>query len=82
MVADLYPAEAPEDMPGGRVPPQDNFAEQSVLGAMLMSKQAIDPASELLSGRDFYRPAHELIFDVIVDLANRGEPVDRGIVAC
>ena len=76
MVADLYPAEAPEDMPGGRVPPQDNFAEQSVLGAMLMSKQAIDAASELLSGRDFYRPAHELIFDVIVDLANRGEPVD------
>ena len=76
MVADLYPAEAPEDMPGGRVPPQDVVAEQSVLGAMMMSKQAIDPASELLSGRDFYRPAHELIFETIVDLANRGEPVD------
>jgi replicative DNA helicase len=76
MVADLYSAEAPEDVPGGRIPPQDNFAEQSVLGAMLMSKQAIDPAAELLAGRDFYRPAHELIFDVIVDLANRGEPVD------
>ena len=46
MVADLYPAEAPEDVPGGRVPPQDVIAEQSVLGAMLLSKQAIDPASE------------------------------------
>jgi replicative DNA helicase len=76
MVADLYPAEAPEDVPGGRVPPQDIIAEQSVLGAMLLSKQAIDPASELLTGRDFYRPAHELIFDMVVDLANRGEPVD------
>jgi replicative DNA helicase len=76
MVADLYPAEAPEDTPGGRVPPQDIVAEQSVLGAMMLSKQAIDPASELLSGRDFYRPAHEAIFEMIVDLANRGEPVD------
>ena len=76
MVADLYPAEAAEDMPGGRVPPQDIVAEQSVLGAMMLSKQAIDPASELLSGRDFYRPAHEAIFEMIVDLANRGEPVD------
>ncbi|HJR89081.1 MAG TPA: replicative DNA helicase [Aeromicrobium sp.] len=75
MVADLYPAEAAEDA-GGRIPPQDLAAEQSVLGAMLMSKQAIDPASELLSGRDFYRPAHELVFETIVDLANRGEPVD------
>jgi replicative DNA helicase len=76
MVADLYPAEASEDVPGGRVPPQDLVAEQSVLGAMMLSKQAIDPASELLSGRDFYRPAHEAIFEMIVDLANRGEPVD------
>jgi replicative DNA helicase len=80
MVADLYPAEAPDDA-GGRVPPQDVLAEQSVLGAMLLSKQAIDPASELLSGRDFYRPAHELIFNMVVDLANRGEPADAITVA-
>jgi len=81
MVADLYPAEAPEEASAGRVPPQDVAAEQSVLGAMLMSKQAIDPASEILSGRDFYRPAHELIFDIVVDIANRGEPVDAITVA-
>ena len=82
-VTDLYEA-APgsDDDPGsGRVPPQDLAAEQSVLGAMLMSKQAIDPASDLLQGRDFYRPAHELIFDMIVDLANRGEPADAITVA-
>jgi len=48
---------------------------------MLLSKQAIDPASDILQGRDFYRPAHELIFDTIVDLANRGEPADAITVA-
>ncbi len=77
-VTELYEA-APgsgEDAGSGRVPPQDLAAEQSVLGAMLMSKLAIDPASDILDGRDFYRPAHELIFDTIVDLANRGEPAD------
>ncbi len=82
-VAELYEA-APdpgEDAGSGRVPPQDLAAEQSVLGAMLMSKLAIDPASDVLDGRDFYRPAHELIFDTIVDLANRGEPADAITVA-
>ena len=48
---------------------------------MLMSKLAIDPAADILDGRDFYRPAHELIFDTIVDLANRGEPADAITVA-
>ncbi|MDQ2965935.1 MAG: replicative DNA helicase [Chloroflexota bacterium] len=82
-VTDLYEAvSGSDDDPGsGRVPPQDLAAEQSVLGAMLMSKQAIDPASDLLQSRDFYRPAHELIFDTIVDLANRGEPADAITVA-
>ncbi|RLV57599.1 replicative DNA helicase [Aeromicrobium phragmitis] len=56
-------------------------AEQSVLGAMLMSKNAIDPASDVLEARDFYRPAHELIFETIVDLAGRGEPADAITVA-
>lgn len=81
MVADLYPAEAAADEIGGRVPPQDVIAEQSVLGAMLLSKQAIDPASEILEARDFYRPAHELVFDTVVDLANRGEPADAVTVS-
>ncbi|MFO6452303.1 MULTISPECIES: replicative DNA helicase [unclassified Aeromicrobium] len=56
-------------------------AEQSVLGAMLLSKNAIDPATDLLESRDFYRPAHELIFDVITDLSGRGEPADAITVA-
>ncbi|EFQ84519.1 replicative DNA helicase [Aeromicrobium marinum DSM 15272] len=80
-VADLYPAEPEDDTGPGRVPPQDVAAEQSVLGAMLLSKNAIDPATDQLQSRDFYRPAHEQIFDTIADLANRGEPADAITVA-
>jgi len=77
-VADLYAAgpEAGEEASGARVPPQDVAAEQSVLGAMLLSKEAIDTAADMLESRDFYRPANELIFDTIVNLATRGEPAD------
>jgi replicative DNA helicase len=59
-----------------RTPPQDHVAEQSVLGAMLMSKDAIADVVETLRGTDFYRPAHETIFDAILDLYGRGEPAD------
>ena len=60
----------------GLVPPQDEGAEQSVLGAMLLSKDAIADVIEVIRGADFYRPAHELIYDAILDLYGRGEPVD------
>ncbi len=59
-----------------RVPPQDLHAEQSVLGGMLLSKDAIADCVEGLRGTDFYRPAHELIYDAILDLYGRGEPAD------
>jgi replicative DNA helicase len=63
--------------PGGdRTPPQDMAAEQSVLGAMLISKDAISDVTEALRGADFYRPSHETIHDAIIDLYGRGEPVD------
>ncbi len=63
--------------PGGdRMPPQDNDAEQSVLGAMMLSKDAIADVVEVLRGTDFYKPAHETIFDAVLDLYGRGEPVD------
>jgi replicative DNA helicase len=61
---------------GSRTPPQDNDAEQSVLGSMLLSKDAIADVVEVVRGTDFYRPAHESIYDVIVDLYGRGEPAD------
>ncbi len=64
-----------------RTPPQDLIAEQSVLGGMLLSKDAISDVVEILKERDFYRPAHELIFDAILDLYGRGEPADAITVA-
>ncbi len=64
-----------------RTPPQDLPAEQSVLGAMLLSKDAIGEVTEVLKGRDFYRPAHEFIYDAIMDLYGRGEPADAITVA-
>jgi replicative DNA helicase len=65
----------------GRMPPQDPDAEQSVLGAMLISKDAIADVNEQIRGQDFYRPAHETIYDAIVDLYGRGEPADPITVA-
>ena len=64
-----------------RVPPQDLGAEQSVLGSMLLDKDAIADCLEAVKGHDFYRPAHELIFDAVLDLFGRGEPADAITVA-
>lgn len=75
------PGEAPRGGPGDRTPPQDMAAEQSVIGSMLISKDAIADVSEVLRGADFYRPAHETVHDVIIDLFGRGEPVDMITVA-
>ena len=60
----------------GRTPPQAIEAEQSALGAMMMSKDAIADVVEVLRPGDFYRPAHQLIYDAILDLYARGEPAD------
>ena len=56
-------------------------AEQCVLGAMLMSKDAIADVVEVLRGVDFYRPAHEQVYNAITDLYGRGEPADAITVA-
>ena len=64
-----------------RTPPQDVAAEQSVLGGMMLSKDAIADVVEVLRGNDFYRPAHELIYDAILDLYGRGEPADAVTVS-
>lgn len=82
-LAEVMPYE--NDVPdyGGtdRTPPQDVQAEQSVLGAMLLSKDAIGDVAEIVRGHDFYRPAHEQIYSAIVDLYGRGEPADAITVA-
>ncbi|MGQ7295764.1 replicative DNA helicase [Quadrisphaera sp. KR29] len=65
----------------GRTPPQDVAAEMSVLGGMMLSKDAIADVVEQIRGTDFYRPAHELVYDAIMDLYGRGEPADAVTVA-
>ena len=59
-----------------RVPPQNIEAEQAVLGAMLIDKEAIAKATEVLSADDFYREAHRVIFSAMLELYNKNEAVD------
>lgn len=64
-----------------REAPQDFLAEQSVLGGMLLSKDAVADVIEKLGPDDFYRPAHQLIYDAILALYGRGDPADPVTVA-
>ena len=59
-----------------RVMPHSIEAEQSVVGAMLMDKDAILTAAEIVSGQDFYQTAYGVIFDSMIELFNEGKPVD------
>jgi DnaB-like helicase N terminal domain len=62
-------------------PPQDLQAEQSVLGGMLLSNAAVTDVPERLHADDFYRPVHQNIYDAILDVHTRGDPVDPITVA-
>ncbi|WGW11840.1 replicative DNA helicase [Saxibacter everestensis] len=64
-----------------RTPPQDVAAEQSVLGGMMLSKDAVADVVEVLRGDDFYRPSHESIYEAITDLYAKGEPADAVTVS-
>ena len=59
-----------------RIPPQNIEAEQAVLGAMLIKKEAISEVVTILIGTDFYRDAHRIIFDAMLELFNKNEAVD------
>ncbi|MFS0865986.1 replicative DNA helicase [Microbacterium sp. 179-B 1A2 NHS] len=74
-------ADLSDDRIGGRreperTPPHDLLAEQSALGGMLLSKDAVADVIETLRGPDFYVPKHELIFEAILTLYSHGEPTD------
>ena len=77
-------ADISEDRLGGpvegrspeRTPPHDLLAEQSALGGMLLSKDAVADVVETLRGTDFYVPKHEVIFEAILNLYSHGEPTD------
>ena len=70
-----------DSRPPDRTPPQDLHAEQSVLGAMMLSKDAIADVVEQIREDDFYRPAHGTIYAAIIDLYGKGEPADAVTVA-
>ncbi|RIR70036.1 replicative DNA helicase, partial [Mycobacteroides abscessus] len=72
---------APPEEDFGRQPPQDVAAEQSVLGGMMLSKDAIADVLEKLRPHDFYRPNHQSVYEAILDLYGRGEPADAVTVA-
>ena len=59
-----------------RLPPQDIEAEQSVLGSLLIDKDAIVKIADIVSPKDFYRKAHEIIFEAIIGLYTKSEPID------
>ncbi len=59
-----------------RTPPHDLLAEQSAIGGMLLSKDAVADVLESVQGQDFYLPKHEIIFEAIKTLYSHGEPTD------
>ena len=66
----------------GRVPPHNLSAEESVLGALLLSRDAVGAVAEMgLNVNDFYRPAHQHVYDAIRGLTATGNPVDAVTVA-
>lgn len=60
-----------------RLPPHNEEAEQSVIGSMMLDRMALSAAMEFLDSGSFYRPAHQKIFNAIINLDTRGEPVDQ-----
>lgn len=66
---------------GGRVPPHDLEAEEGVIGAMLLSKEAIAAAAEICVPGDFYKPSHGHAFAAAVEMHTRGDPVDPVLLA-
>src|SRR3954469_1698611 len=69
-------AQLAQNLPAAPVPPQNLDAEESVLGAMMLSPGAIGAVSEVVSAADFYRESHGTIFKAALGLYQKGEPVD------
>ncbi|MCL4423000.1 MAG: replicative DNA helicase [Actinobacteria bacterium] len=81
MVQSLEETRRRRNAPAARIPPHNLDAEESLLGAMLLSRDAVAAAMETCSAGDFYKPAHGHIFEAITTLYAQGEPVDAVTVA-
>ncbi len=73
--------DGPPPSPTPRLPPNNTAAEAAVLGAMLLSREAIADAVEVLESEHFYRPAHGHVYEAILSLYSAGEPIDAVTVA-
>ncbi len=80
-IGDVVPMPGSGQIELDRTPPQDIAAEQCALGGMLLSKDAIADVVEVLRPTDFYRPAHQIVYDAILELYGKGEPADPVTVA-
>lgn len=63
-------------MEWSKIPPQNIEAEQSVLGSMLLSRDAIIDVSEIIKADDFYKESHKKLFDVMMEMFEKDIPVD------
>src|SRR3989344_5168143 len=59
-----------------KLPPQDIDSERSVLGAMMLDKDSVIKVADILTPGDFYNPHHAKIFEIVLDLFEKGEPID------
>ncbi|MBS2023941.1 MAG: replicative DNA helicase [Deltaproteobacteria bacterium] len=71
------PAAPVIQLPPGRVPPQNLDAERSVLGGILLDNQSLNDVLEVVKPEDFYREAHRKVYEAMISLFNKNEPVDR-----
>ena len=74
MIDPIQPIQGQPIVP--RIPPHDMEAEQAVLASMLFDREAISSAYEILQGPDFYRPDNQALYETMIELFTRGEPVD------
>lgn len=59
-----------------RIPPQNLEAEQSILGGLMLDREALDQVGDMLLAEDFYKPGHQKIYNAIKDLHSKGQPID------
>ncbi len=71
----LEDSDMPDKLPD-KIPPQSIEAEQSLLGCLMLDKDAIIKVVDFLQARDFYKGVHQEIYTAMVDIFSKGEPVD------
>ena len=59
-----------------RIPPQNLEAEQSILGGLMLDREALDQVGDMLLADDFYKPGHQKIYNAIKELHSKSQPID------